>query len=270
MPHPPILVPEVGGERLELLSQTVAGLQTVAGQIEHHRVETLLIVSPHGPGTASAFALAGGARARADFSRFGAPGARLEWACDTEVRDLIMDAAQDVLLDPAWAESLDWGCSVPLYHLPRLPLVPVSTSGAGPHAHYELGKTVGLALANHPRRVAVVASADLSHGLSPGAPSGFRPEGEVFDRHYAEAVKQWDVAWILGRTRDERRAAAEDAVPQTAFLMGALTHLSPAPRVLSYQAPFGVGYLVADVQVQPSREGDLEELHHWDSTGRFA
>lgn len=271
LPHPPVLVPEVGGERLELLADTLAAIQAVAGQLEFHGVETLVVISPHGPGTARCFALASGAQARADLARFGAPEARLEWECDTELRDLIMDSEPpDIVVDPGWSSALDWGCSVPLYHLPRLRLVPISTSGAGPHAHFQFGKRIAQILAGHPRRIAVVASADLSHGLSPGAPSGFLPEGPRFDQEYARAIEQWDVAWVLGRTSEERRDAAEDAIVQTAFLMGAVADLSPSPRVLSYEGPFGVGYLVADLQVQPAREGSLDELHHWDSTGRFA
>ncbi len=51
-----------------------------------------------------------------------------------------------------------------------------------------------------------------------------------------------------------RHRAAEDAVSSISFLMGALDGLPVRPRVLSYEGPFGVGYLVAAIDVGPAAQ----------------
>lgn len=277
LPHPPILVPEIGGPHLGRLQSTLAALANVRDQFHDNRVETVLLISPHGPGTPTAFALADGPALTATMARWGAPQVSMQFEADESLASAAAQAADDaglcLLRARDWAVDLDWGCTVPLYCLGRpkdVKLVALSASGLGPRDHYRLGEAVGRALHMAGRRVAIVGSCDLSHGLTPDAPSGYCPEGEPFDLDYGRALQGWDVEWILSRSRSQRRLAAEDAVPQTAFVMGTLADHSPTPKVLSYEGPFGVGYLVASIQTDPGREGRPQELHYWDSVGRFA
>jgi AmmeMemoRadiSam system protein A len=107
--------------------------------------------------------------------------------------------------------------------------------------------------------VAIICSADLSHALLPGAPNGYDPAGHEFDERYRRAVEDWDVEWMLGVDTGFRHHASEDAVPQTSLLMGALSDLEVHPRVLSYEGPFGVGYLVAAIDVLGPREASEAE-----------
>ena len=95
--------------------------------------------------------------------------------------------------------------------------------------------------------------------MLPGAPNGYDPAGHQFDERYRQAVEEWDVDWMLHVDTSFRHHAAEDAVPQTSLLMGALSDLEVQPRVLSYEGPFGVGYLVAAIDVLGPREAGEAE-----------
>jgi aromatic ring-opening dioxygenase LigB subunit len=106
--------------------------------------------------------------------------------------------------------------------------------------------------------VAFICSADLSHALLPGAPNGYDPAGKVFDDQYRRAIEAWDVKWVTHLDSSFRRRAAEDAAPQTAVLMGALSGYRVQPRILSYEGPFGVGYLVAAIDVLGVRRKSRE------------
>ncbi len=55
--------------------------------------------------------------------------------------------------------------------------------------------------------------------------------------------------WLVRLDSAYRRDAAENSVPQTAVLMGALSGYRIQPRLLSYESPFGVGRLVAAIDV---------------------
>ncbi|MGD0116185.1 MAG: AmmeMemoRadiSam system protein A [Dehalococcoidia bacterium] len=260
-PHPPIIVHEVGHGREGETRRTIAALERVAGELASLRPETVVVISPHGPVQPAGAGILATAEVKGDMGRWDAPQLRFEFENDLDVVAAIAaeaEAAQLPLValeqwDDGAIDGLDWGCTVPLYHLRSglegARLVPIAPSFGTLRYHFELGEAIGRALARLQRRVAVICSADLSHALLPGAPSRYDPAGREFDTAYQDAIATWDVDWVLEATRDFRARAAEDALPQTAMLMGLLSGHEVRPRILSYEGPFGVGYMVAAIDV---------------------
>jgi AmmeMemoRadiSam system protein A len=122
--------------------------------------------------------------------------------------------------------------------------------------HFRFGQAVRQAIDRVGRRAVIVASADLSHRLSDDGPYGFDPAGPEFDHRVREAVASWDVEALLTMDDGFRERAGEDAVSSISFLMGALDGLRVRPRVLSYEGPFGVGYMVATIDILEG-EGEM-------------
>lgn len=250
-PHPPVIVPEVGRGRELEVPRTLEALGAVARRLAEAAPETVLLISPHGPGEFLRFAILDSERAAGSLARFGAPEAAMEFPVDRPLADEIARRATargiPVLRSASWGAALDWGCTVPLYHLrPQASLVAVSAAGPGPLAHREFGRAARQAVEALDRRVAVIGSADLSHALHQ------RPGAAAWDASYRQAVASWDEAWIMGQDLETMEAAAEDAVRQTGFLMGLLEGHRVLPHVLSYEGPFGVGYMVASLELRPS------------------
>ena len=266
-PHPPVIVPEVGRGREADTARTIEALRQVARELGERHPETVLVISPHGPLRPDAMGISTAPRAVGSFLQWGAAGVTFSFDNDAEAVDLLLEEASAAGLPLAevgdWGPNLDWGCTVPLYYLRSgmrgACLVSIAISFLSPQAHYVLGKAIASALGRLGRRVAVVCSADLSHALLPGAPNGYDPAGREFDERYRRAVEEWDVDWLLHIDTGFRHHAAEDAVPQTSLLMGALSDLEVRPRVLSYEGPFGVGYLVAAIDVLGPREAEAAE-----------
>jgi AmmeMemoRadiSam system protein A len=264
-PHPPVLVHEVGKGRERTTQKTIDALGEAARGMAQHQPQTVILISPHGPLLPHAFGILTTPRCSGSFAEWGAPQVAFAFENDLEAVELICaEAAQAGLpLEPIarWREGLDWGCTVPLYYLRSglgdARLLPMTISFLPPRQHFALGQAVARAVRQLDRRVAIIASADLSHSLTESAPNGYDPMGAVFDGKLREAVAAWDVAAVLGMDEDFRRRAAEDAVPSVSFLMGALDGLSVQPQVLSYEGPFGVGYLVAVVEVMPPLENGI-------------
>jgi MEMO1 family protein len=260
-PHPPILVHEVGRGREQETHRTIEALQQVAQDMAAHQPETVLLFSPHGPVDPRAVGILTSPIAHGTMARWDAPNVRFQYENDLDAVALVREEAARAGLpltaiehwDDGMTAGLDWGCAVPLYYLrPGLgdaKLVPMAPSFLSPQKHYEIGQAIGRALERLGKRTVIICSADLSHCLAPSAPAGFDPTGLEFDDRFQQVIEDWDVSWVLETTLEFRRRAAEDAVPQTAMLMGALSHLRVRPRVLSYEGPFGVGYLVAAVDV---------------------
>jgi aromatic ring-opening dioxygenase LigB subunit len=103
-------------------------------------------------------------------------------------------------------------------------------------------------------RVLYVASGDLSHRLLPGAPAGYDPRGAEFDQAVVDAFFAGDWGSLLALDPALLRAAGECGYRSLAVLSGVVGVVEAAGRktknrVLSYEGPFGVGYLVGEVEM---------------------
>lgn len=266
-PHPPIIVHEIGHGRERETQKTIDALEQVAREMARHQPQTAILISPHGPAQPDAFGILVGPRADGSLDAWDAPQVTFAFENDVEAASLIREEARKagVPLEPLerwryrdstgrWCDGLDWGCTVPLYHLrPGLAeakLVPLCISYLSPRQHFALGQAVSQAVERLGKRVVIIAAADLSHNLNHG------PMGPMFDEKIQKAIAEWDVNTVLDMDADFRQQAAEDAVLPLSFLMGALDGLRARPRVLSYEGPFGVGYLVAAVDIEGPTEAE--------------
>ena len=267
-PHPPIIVHEVGRGREREVQRTIDALEQVAADIGVHRPETVLLMATHGPLNPGAFVLLTAPEAQGDFARWGAPEVSLRFQTDRDLIEAVREEAgrSELPLDAAaaWDDGLDWSVTVPLYYLhcgmSAAPLTPMNVSFLSARKHFELGQAVRRALDRVGRRAVIVASADLSHRLSEDGPYGFDPAGPELDRRVQEAVASWDAEALLTMDEAFRERAGDDAVASISFLMGALDGLKVQPRVLSYEGPFGVGYMVAAIDVLEDDSGEARAL----------
>ncbi|HEX3031064.1 MAG TPA: AmmeMemoRadiSam system protein A, partial [Bacillota bacterium] len=163
--------------------------------------------------------------------------------------------------------ELDHGAMVPLYFLDkagvRCQLVQV-TMGLLPRTElYAFGVAVQQAARLLDKRVVMVASGDLSHRLTSDAPAGYSPEGQQFDLFLKQAVEAGQFEAILAVDEVLADRAGECGLRPIIMLLGCLDGFDVEARVLSYEGPFGVGYMVAGLEPQglnPEREL-LKQLH---------
>jgi aromatic ring-opening dioxygenase LigB subunit len=137
---------------------------------------------------------------------------------------------------------------VPLYFLDQAfdtPMVCLSISGLSYHDHFLLGRIAGKACADLGRRAVFVASGDLSHRLIKGAPAGYNPRGQEFDQRIAGIAASGDFDALSDIPEDLVEMAGECGFRSIHALWGALKNGPLTNLVLSYEGPFGVGYLVS-------------------------
>lgn len=256
-PHPPILIPEIGERQTDRVKATTASLVALGQELDSAQPETILLVSPHGPVLHGSMGIFTGNRSSGDFARWGVEGLGFVYDNDMELVKAILQETEGagIPLRPIADEgyTLDWGVLVPLYflgrHMEGIRLVPLTYSWRSLSDHLAFGNAIQRAAQRIDRRAAFVASGDLSHRLKPGAPAGFDPMGKVFDHKLVEALKSWDIEAILNMDPDMVARAGECGLRSITILMGALQGLPVGPKVLSYEGPFGVGYLVASFGV---------------------
>ena len=83
VPHPPLIIPEVGKGEEKAISSTISAYQEAARQVAACHPDTLVILSPHALMYADYFHLSPGASASGDLREFGAPQVRISAAYDT-------------------------------------------------------------------------------------------------------------------------------------------------------------------------------------------
>lgn len=148
----------------------------------------------------------------------------------------------------------DWGFNVPLHFLAKDfggKIETFLTSFESPADHFEEGKKVYRAkIQDHASKVALIGSGDLSHCLKENGPYGFNPDGPKFDKELLESLKNKDVKNIL-ELDDKYPKAGECGLRSFCFLLGILeeSKINYTPEILSYEGPFGVGYLVANFKL---------------------
>ncbi len=241
-------------------------LTRIAGELSSHRPETVLLISSPGPGLQAArgIGLLTASETTGDFAQLDAPETQFAFETDLELAELIQQEAAEA--NPRLESLLRWdgGRNAALYCLreamAETRLLPMATCRLEPPFHFKLGQAVGRALTRYERRVAVVCSADLAHALK-----AHQRSGRLFDEQYQRAIATWDVKWLVGLESDYRRDAAEDGVPQTAILMGALSSYRVQPRLLSYESPSGVGRIVAAIDVLGPRRGAVAGMERAES-----
>jgi len=149
----------------------------------------------------------------------------------------------------------DWGFKVPLHFLAQGFKGEIKTYLMGleePKFYFEEGKKVYKSKIRNPKsKIAVIASGDLSHCLKEDGPYGFHPEGPKFDKELIESLKKKDVENIL-KLDNKYPEAGECGLRSFCFLLGILEEsgINYEPEILSYEDPFGVGYLVANFQLK--------------------
>lgn len=153
----------------------------------------------------------------------------------------------------------DWGFNVPLFFLAKNFKEKIETflmAVEPPQFYFEEGKKLhDLKIQNSKLKIALIASGDLSHCLREDGPYGFHPDGPKFDKELIESLKKKDIANIL-KLDDKYPEAGECGLRSFCFLLGILEANSKnsgqewKPEILSYEAPFGVGYLVANFKLR--------------------
>ncbi|MCF7674306.1 MAG: AmmeMemoRadiSam system protein A [Akkermansiaceae bacterium] len=260
MPHAPVLVPGVGGKRLGEVASTVDAMRCVSRRVREARPDGLVLVSPHSPREPRTFGIWQGGRFRGSLARFGA-GERetgVSLAADTALRSAIESECRTAGI-PTWRipeQPLDHGAVVPLWFLQEAgcdaPAVLLSLGHPEFHLLEPFGTVIARVGAALGRRLAFIASGDMSHRLQPGAPAGYNPDAGRIDQRIIDLLKAGDYRTVHQLDPVVLTAAAEDVTASTRLALAAIRDDPRGHEVLSYEAPFGVGYGVAILHEDPA------------------
>jgi AmmeMemoRadiSam system protein B len=251
-PHPPLLVPEVGGDRISAVADSQAALRDFARRLTESAPDTIVLVSPHSPLDPRRFLARSTGRLEGDFAEFRAPRVRLSFENDLPLLNTVAAAARDQGVELSLIERdypLDHGALVPLYYLREAgwtgPIIVLAFTLQSNEAHLAFGRAIRTAAASLGRRIAFVASGDLSHRLIVDGPYQYEPTAHLFDEQIVAAIGTGDARAVLDIDAGLKERAGECGYRSIVVALGAVNEDLRDHEVLSYEGPFGVGYMVA-------------------------
>lgn len=275
LPHPPIVVPEVGGDALAEAEATVRGMSAVRDRVAALTPDAIVLLSPHSPLARSQMGVSQASNYKGSLAYFRAPQVRIDAEGDPGLAAAIVQqaVAHGIPVTETAAKGevfdLDHGAMVPLVYLmgslkKPAKVVLLSFSYLGLDEHVRFGRAVAEALMAAAERIIYVASSDLSHRLIPGAPAGYEPRAAAFDQAIADTFAAGDWEGLLSIDPDLVMAAGECGYRSLAVLSGVVEAYEAAGggthnRLLSYEGPWGVGYLVGEVELTPAAASDARE-----------
>ncbi len=272
VPHPPLLIPAIGGKDLMKISSTKRAMVELAQKIKEADVEILVTISPHGPIFSDAISILKAAELEGSFAAYGVNEVRLKSPLAEDLIALLIDEAAKSgfplkLIDGPEADryqipiALDHGIMVPLYYLQRVginvPLLPINIGLLSLKDLFDFGLLMQEVLQNRPKRIAVLASGDLSHRLTPNAPAGYSPRGREFDRLIMNSIEDDSLTELLNIETSLVEKAGECGLRPLIILAGIIHGLGFKGKVLSYEGPFGVGYGIAHFAKKENGNGQI-------------
>lgn len=259
MPHPPILIPEIGRKSLQEVERTRQGMEKISASVKLWNPDTIVLITPHGPVFRDAISIAATPSLQGTFANFGAPDVRIGADTDMVLVDAIatqagrrgipvMRITETTAKKYGLPMVLDHGAMVPLYYLAKAgvkaKIVHVSIGWLEYEDLFSFGRAVQEAGQNIDRRIVVICSGDLSHRLTPDAPAGYSIEACKFDETIVRSLGKLDVQAIRNLAPDFIEEAGECGLRPIYILLGVLEGLDVKADALSYEGPFGVGYAV--------------------------
>jgi len=261
VPHPPIIIPEIGEDKLAEAGVTVSGMRRLAADMVDTGADVLVAISPHSPMLYDSFLIKSRPKLSGSFSLFGHPEPTFTIRGDEELPTAIITACDGAGLPITRMgertlfvdNRLDHGILVPYFYLSQkrdYSLVSISISSLNLEKHFALGEIIGDVCSRDSKKIAFMASGDLSHRLSVNAPAGYSPRGVEFDKIICDIVTAGELREFLNISADLIEAAGECGLRSLATLAGVVAGHNYETKLISYEGPFGVGYMVAEVLVK--------------------
>ncbi len=248
-PHTPLVFSSVGQGQTKNVARTVLALDRLREDLSMAQPDTIVVFSAHETRFDNAFCLNLHNEYTASLIEFGDHTTARAFHPDLAFMDTLQRAVRQaetpftLVSDP----QLGYASAIPLLSVIdrsiQPSIVPLTYSGLDAKAHLAFGRQVQEICHQSSRRIAIIASGDLSHALSDNAPAGRRPEGPIFDDTVRHALSSGTVSPLLSLDPLVVERAAECGYRPLLMLLGVLENRHMTPEILAYEAPYGVGYL---------------------------
>lgn len=255
-PHSPLLLESINKDQISRVQETRDAMKHLAEDLYAVRPDVILHISEHPTGFSDTFSINLSDPFLFDLKEFGDLGFEKKFRPAVVLTDHLQRSLRkvDQPVTLTTDTALHYASAVPLAllteKLPNVRLLPITYSDLSPKAHFLFGEAMKDVLMKSNLRIAVIASGDLSHSLTENSPAGFNEAGEKFDAKIQEIMSTKNTAGLLNIDPALIVSAHETLYRPFCMLMGIIDRIATVTQILSYEAPFGVGYLVSEFRIK--------------------
>lgn len=247
-PHPPILIPNIGKDKVDEVADTKIALETLEKELYLTKPDVIFIICPHSGLYPNAFSLNGDTNLKSSFQDFGDLNTTREWQGATKLAATIASAGRikNIPINLVSDQNLKHGASVPLFyltnHLPNIKVLPIGYSGVDANSHLQFGELLKEIILSSNKRIAVIASGDLTHNLDKGI-------NNYLDTRLAELLTKKSVDKIVELEKTIIPEVDECGYRSILILLGIIKKMNYNFTSYCYEHPFGVGYLTGNFNI---------------------
>ncbi|MBU0613840.1 MEMO1 family protein [Patescibacteria group bacterium] len=257
VPHSPLLLESINKEKIDAVLDTLNAIEELERELYASNPDTIVLFSKHPNVYEDSFSIDLMDPYHFNLREFGDLGFDKIMHPDFLLIDRIQRNLRwehDVPLSLNTDDALDYGAAVPIAlltkNLKNVLLVPVTYSGLGAKDHYNFGQFLKDLIIDSDKRIAVIAAGDMSHSLTSDSPAKFHEDGKKFDDKIMEIIAQKNTAGLISMNENFVENAKETCFKPLTMLFGILDRISVKPEILSYESPFGVGYMVVNFVIR--------------------
>jgi AmmeMemoRadiSam system protein A len=275
MPHPPIIIPDIGKGEEKKIEKTSNACNKIGGEIARLKPETIVLITPHGTMFSDAIAISDENGISGDLSNFGCSNIKMDIPIDREFNIKLgtachLEGIPSVLVDSELLErhdgnfQLDHGAMVPLYFINKYyneyKLVHITYSLLGNMDLYKFGMEIDKVAKELDRKIVIIASGDLSHKLKEEGPYSYSSYGEKFDKEFLGSLEKGDINSLFNMDSTMVEEAAQCGLNSVYILLGTMEGNEFKGELLSYEGTFGVGYGVMKFRKEKEESRVLDLL----------
>ncbi len=259
-PHPPILIPNIGKENLNKLEKTQQAFAELKDSLYLSQADTLLVITSHGVKIDNSFVINQGTLKDneniylANFEEFGDFETKYEWIPDVYLSYKVRTFLEgNIPIKTINDENLSHGVSVPLSLLlnknTEKQVLVLHTSNLNKENHIKVGEYLKEIIMTQDKKIAVLASGDLSHRLDDSSPLEPTSAGPEFDQFIREKLQEKDYQALIDMDEKLIENAGECTYKPLLIILSLLKNYNWEFKELSYEKPFGVGYLNGEFKI---------------------
>lgn len=253
-PHSPTLIPYIGKENLNSAKSTIKSLETLFSEILSSQISALILLYTPKDGNriSKKIKINVEAEVEVNLEEFGDLEHKFTFSSDIGLGHRLKEIVETAMpVDLVSNHIEDYSLNVPVYYINKMQkngfkILPISISAGFKKEFLTMfGRYLKEKLVSLNERYSVLAVGDLSHALSEDSPSGFRKAGVLFDNQFVAGLRNKKLNESLNIGSKTINMAEQCIFDPFCVLAGILHGMEFETKALSYEHPFGVGFLVA-------------------------
>ncbi|MFA5211668.1 MAG: hypothetical protein WC414_04225 [Patescibacteria group bacterium] len=243
-PYSSLLVNSIAKESAEKLQATKNALKKIAEELYLARPQILVVICNEKKD--DYFSLNAATELFSNFEDFGEYDFKKKYFGANDFAGLIKNNSE-MKIKILNEEKNDISISIPLFfiaeNLPNTKILVIYTADQTKKNYLEFGKVLKNIFIKSSRRIAILATGNMSHSLKTESPAGFTKEGLEYDKKIIELLEAHNSTGITNLDSDFVKNANESNYHSLLLLLSIIQNMNYEFKNLAYEAPFGVGYL---------------------------